>query len=70
VKELKKRSRGRGIRKMRRLLHLKQTYPQDAFKKAVEKALRYGLYDLTRLEQMILSHVAGDFFTIEEENED
>lgn len=70
VKELKKRSRGRGIRKMRRLLHLKQTYPQDAFKKAIEKALRYGLYDLTRLEQMILSHVAGDFFTIEEENED
>ena len=26
----------------------------------------YGLFDLARLEQMILSHVAGDFFTEDE----
>ena len=54
---------------MRRLLHLKRTYPPEAFEKAVVQALRYGLYDLSRLEQILLSHVQGDFFTIEEDEE-
>jgi hypothetical protein len=67
VKELKRRSSGRGQRPLRRLLDLKRTYPPEAFEKAIQEALRYGLYDLSRLEQMILSQVAGDFFTIEQE---
>ena len=69
VEELKRRSTGRGVMPMRRLLDLKRTYPPEAFAKAVVQALRYGLYDLARLEQMILSQVAGDFFTLEEEEE-
>ncbi len=69
VKELKRRSHGRAVKQLRRLLDLKRTYPPAAFEKALAEALRYGLYDLTRLEQLILSHVAGDFFTIEEEEE-
>ncbi len=67
VKGLKKRSNGRGVRPMQRLLNFKRTYPEDAFKKAIKQALHYGLYDLTRLEQMILSYVAGDFFNIHED---
>ena len=67
VDELKKRSSGRGVIKMRRLLDLRRTYPPQAVNKAVEQALQYGLYDLTRLEQMILSYVAGDFFTSEDQ---
>jgi len=70
VKELKRRSSGRGLRSLRRLLDLKRTYPPEAFEKAIAQALRYGLYDLPRLEQMILSYVAGDFFNIEEDEED
>jgi transposase len=69
VKELKRRSGGRGIRSMRKLLDLKRTYPTEAFEKTILEALRYGLYDLPRLEQMILSHVAGDFFNIEEDED-
>lgn len=65
VCELKKRSRGRGLRRLRRLLDLKRTYPETAFNKAIEQAFHYGLYDLNRLEQMVLSNVAGDFFDIE-----
>lgn len=68
VKELKKRSSGRGQRPLRRLMELKRTYPPQAFEKAIQQALQYGLYDLPRLEQMILSFVAGDFFTIEQED--
>jgi len=54
---------------MRRLLDLKRTYPPQAFQKAILEALRYGLYDLPRLEQMILSEVQGDFFNINEDQE-
>jgi transposase len=70
VKEIKRRSGGRGVRSMRRLLDLRRTYPPEAFEKAVAEALRYGLYDLSRLEQMILSQVQGDFFNIDEDEED
>jgi len=69
VQELKRRSRGRGVMPLRRLLDLKRTYPPEAFAKAIREALHYGLYDLTRLEQMILAQVAGDFFTLDGEEE-
>jgi len=68
VDGIKKRSHGTGKRKLQRLLDLKRTYPVDAFEKAIEEALHYGLYDLARLENMILSYVAGDFFKIEEQD--
>ncbi len=66
VGEIKGRSAGRAVRSMRRLLDLKRTYPTEAFEKAVLKALHYGLYDLARLEQMILSNVSGCFFNEDE----
>ena len=65
VEEVRKRSAGRGVRSLRRLLDLKRTYPAEPFERAVTEALHYGLYDLGRLEKLILSHVAGDFFTEE-----
>ena len=68
VDGIKKRSHGTGKRKLQRLLDLKRTYPADAFEKAIEQALHYGLYDLARLENIILSYVAGDFFNIKEED--
>jgi hypothetical protein len=67
VQGLKKRSGGRGVRSLRRILNLKRTYPPEAFEKALLQALHYGLFDLSRLEQLILSHVAGEFFTVEDE---
>jgi hypothetical protein len=61
---IKKRSRGWGRRKLQKLLELQRTYPADAFEKAVETALHYGLYELNRVENLILSFVAGDFFNL------
>lgn len=66
VAEVKKRSPGRGVSKRRRLLQLKQTYPAEPFLAALEQALQYGLFDLTRLERLILERVAGDFFDLTE----
>lgn len=64
VAELKKRSHGRGVAKFRKLLEVKRTYPKDAFLAGISKAFQYGLYDLKRLESIILSYVAGNFFEL------
>ena len=40
-------------------------YPPAPFYAAVEHALRYGLFDLNRLERLILERVAGDFFNLD-----
>ena len=66
VMELRKRSKARGIYRLRRLLDLKRRYPAEAFLAALCRALDYGLYDLTRLEKMIIDHVAGDFFKLDQ----
>lgn len=64
VAGLKRRSHGRGVINLRRLLNLQRTYPQEPFVKAIESALKYGLYDLARLEKIILNHITGDFFNL------
>jgi hypothetical protein len=65
VAALKQRGNGWGRRGLRRLLELKRTYPAGPFIAAVEQALAYGLFDLGRLEALILKQVAGDFFALD-----
>jgi len=67
VAALKQRAPGRGVTQLRRLLELKRTYPAEPFLAAVEQALEYGLFDLSRLERLILERVAGDFFDFGED---
>lgn len=57
---------GRGLARLKRLLALKRTYPAEPFLAAVTQALTYGLYDLNRLESLILRQVRGDFFQLPE----
>lgn len=64
VQNLKKRSRGRGVLNLRRLLNLQRSYPVEPFMAGISKALQYGLYDLARLEKIILDNTAGDFFDL------
>ena len=68
VAGIKKSCYGSGRRKLQKLLELQRTYPADAFDKAVKTALHYGLYDLPRVENLILSFVAGDFFNLNQED--
>jgi transposase len=67
---LKQRGNGWGRRALRRLIGLKRTYPAGPFIAAVEQALHYGLFDLGRLEALILKHVAGDFFALDTGEDD
>jgi transposase len=62
---LKQRAHGRGVRALRRLLELKRTYPAAPFDAALEQALQFGLFDLGRLETLILKYVAGEFFALD-----
>jgi hypothetical protein len=52
---------------LRQLLRLVREYPRQPLLAAVEEAARYGLYDLDRLERMILRRVARDYFLLETE---
>ena len=67
---LKQRAHGRGVRALRRLLELKRTYPWGPFLAAVEQALQFGLFDLERLEKLVLKQVIGDFFALDAEVDD
>ena len=67
VVALKKRAPGRGVSRLRRLLELQRSYPAGPFLAAVKQALQYGMFDLARLERLILERVAGDFFNLDDE---
>ena len=62
--QLKSHVRGRGTCTFKQLLNLKKLYPLAAFTSAIEQAARYGLYDMKRVETMILRLVRSDFFNL------
>ena len=57
---------------LRQLLKLVRDYPRQPLLRAVEEATQYGLYDLDRLEPMILRRVTRDYFLLsgDTENDD
>jgi hypothetical protein len=55
---------------LRQLLRLLKEYPREPFLSAVRQAAQYGLYDLDRLERMILRRVARDYFLLGETDTD
>ena len=66
ISELKRKGRKVVALALRQLLRLLREYPREPFLAAVAEAARYGLYDLDRLERMILRRVARDYFLIGE----
>jgi transposase len=67
VAALKQKGRKVVALALRQLLRLLREYPREPFLAAVREAARYGLYDLDRLERMILRRVARDYFLLETE---
>jgi transposase len=49
---------------LRRLLAMVQEYPRKAFLSALANAERYRLFDLDRLERMVLRQIADDYFVL------
>ena len=54
---------------LRQLLRLVKEYPREPLLGAVAEATQYGLYDLDRLERMILRRVERDYFLLRKEPE-
>lgn len=61
---LKRHAPARGIRDVRRLLRMVQDYPRTALVGALGTAAHYGLYDLERVERLLLRSLARDFFLV------
>jgi transposase len=66
VTALKQHSRKLVVLALRQLLRLVRDYPREPLLAAVHEAAHYGLYDLDRVERMILRRVAQDYFRLKE----
>jgi hypothetical protein len=64
VEALKKRHAGRATRLLQRLHRMWIEYPQEPLDAALRVALDHGLYELHRIETLVLRHVAGDYFRL------
>ena len=69
VAALKTNSRKLAVLALRQLLRMAREYPREALVAAVAEAARYGLYDLDRLERMILRRIARDYFPLNNDPE-
>jgi transposase len=70
VAALKQRSRKVITLALRQLLRFVREYPREPLVGAVREAARYGLYDLDRLERMILRRVTREYFLLDTGRED
>jgi transposase len=62
VAALKAHAAGRGTLLLRRLLQLVSEYPRESVVSAIEIAAHYGMYDLNRLERMVLRRIEREYF--------
>lgn len=70
VKALRKR-RGRSLTfALRQLLRMLDDYPRQPLLDAIREAERYGLYDVGRVESMVLDRIEKDFFPLDNIGDD
>ena len=70
LEALKKRYPGRVTLPLRRLLRLVNDYPRAPLLEVLQAATQYGLFDLERLESMILRKLASEYFLIKPDPDD
>ena len=63
VSGLKKR-KARATSALQQLLRMAREYPREPFLAAVREAAHYGLYELDRVERMILRRIADEYFLL------
>jgi transposase len=64
AKLVKARGSNRWPERIRRLAQMRRDYPPKPFLGAVQTAAHYGLYDLDRLERMVLRNIATEYFVV------
>jgi transposase len=63
VSALKKR-KARATSALQQLLRMVREYPREPLLSAIREAGHYGLYELDRVERMILRRIAGEYFQL------
>jgi hypothetical protein len=69
VESLKRKGRKVVTLALRHLLRLLREYPREPFLNAIAEASQYGLYDLDRVERMILRRVAREYFLLDDNDD-
>jgi hypothetical protein len=64
VAALKTKVGGQAVLPLRRLRRLLRDYPREPFLDAINTALQYGLYDIERLERMVLRRLGQQYFVL------
>lgn len=62
VAAMKRGGRRPAVRALRQLLRMAREYPRAPLLLAIEEAARYGLFDVERVERMVLKRIGEDFF--------
>lgn len=65
VAALKKKGRKKTTLALRQLLRMVREYPREPLQRAIREAAHYGLFDLDRVERMVLRYIAGDYFQLD-----
>jgi hypothetical protein len=69
VTALKKRGRKQTTLALRHLLRMIREYPKAPLRDAIAEAERYGLFDLDRVERMVLRRIAHDYFRLKNDDD-
>ncbi len=69
VKALKKRKK-RVISALQHLQRMVREYPREPLVASVREAAHYGLYELDRVERMILRRIANEYFLLQPQGDD
>ena len=69
VTALKKRGRKQTTLALRHLLRMIREYPSGPLRDAITEAEQYGLFDLDRLERMVLRRIAHDYFRLKNDDD-
>lgn len=70
VDVLRKRLGARATRPLDRLYRMWVDYPQEPLDRALQTALDHGLYDLDRIDRLVLERLAGNFFRLSDREDD
>jgi transposase len=65
IEQLKRKGKKMTTLALRQLLRMVREYPRPPLLAAIERAHRYGLYDLDRVERLVLGLVADDYFQLD-----
>ncbi len=65
VEQLKRKGKKMTTLALRQLLRMVREYPRPPLRAAIERAHHYGLYDLDRVERLVLELVADEYFQLD-----